>query len=71
MLEELPVCCSASADCLDRQRAIYEADGVFSARMVDGIIRSLKDFDDTNLIAEANKDVEKMQALVRRFFHCG
>lgn len=70
-LDQLPVCCHDSADCLERQRAIYEKDGVFSPRMIDGIIRSLRAFNDLHLHAAVSKDNYQMLALVRRFFHCG
>ena len=70
-LEQLPVCCVDSAACLERQRAIYEQAGVFSIRMIDGIIRMLRSFDDATLHEAATKDNYQMMALVRRFFHCG
>ena len=70
-LEQLPVCCVDSAACLERQREVYEEAGVFSPRMIDGIIRTLRAFDDTRLHETVSKDSNQMLALVRRFFHCG
>ena len=70
-LDQLPVCCADSADCLERQRDIYEREGVFSPRMIDGIARALRAFNDRGLHAAATKDTMQMLALVRRFFHCG
>lgn len=70
-LEQLPVCCADSAACLERQRVFYEQAGVFSPRMLDGIIRALRAFDDRDLHAAASRDNNQMLTLVRRFFHCG
>ena len=39
--------------------------------MIDGIIRSLKAFDDKNLHAEADANPELMQKLVEKYFYCG
>ena len=36
-LESLPDSCAASADCLESQRALYEAEGVFDARWLEKI----------------------------------
>lgn len=70
-LSHLPANCGESAQCLARQRDIYEKYDVFSPRMIDGIIAKLEAYDDANLIKEALADGEKMQALVNKYFHCG
>lgn len=69
--EQLPDCCTASADWLSRQRAMFETGGVFSPRMIDGIIKKLRSYDDANLRASAEKDAELMQKLVSESFYCG
>ncbi|MCM1297498.1 MAG: glutamine synthetase family protein [Muribaculaceae bacterium] len=69
-LEQLPTNCSESADCLSRQREIYEADGVFSSRMIDGIIKSLRSYDDRDLARCAKEDPALMQSLVNKYFYC-
>lgn len=69
--EQLPDSCVASADCLERQRSMFEAGGVFSPRMIDGIIGKLRSYDDAALRAEAEKDETLMHNLVSRSFHCG
>ena len=48
-LAQLPDSCAASADCLEQQRAIFESRGVFSPAMIDGILKSLRSFDDRTL----------------------
>lgn len=68
--EQLPDCCAASAGWLERHRGVYEAGGVFSPRMLDGIISKLRGFDDACLRAKAEQDAELMERLVRTSFHC-
>lgn len=69
--EALPDCCEASAAALDKAREIFERDGIFSAKMIDGIIRSLKSFGDKGLLAAVIKDRTKVRALVELYFYCG
>lgn len=67
-LASLPDSCVASAQALDSQRHIYEAHGVFSPAMIDGIIASLKAHDDETLRSSSPQDI--LQA-VARHWHCG
>ena len=70
-LDSLPVCCSESADCLEAKRAIYELEGVFQPKMIDGIIKALKSFDDSDLHRRAKADPSLMRHLVEKYFYCG
>ena len=70
-LDVLPDSCAASADLLERDRALYEQDGIFSPALIDGIISKLRAFNDRSLRAEIGSDTEKTLALVERFIHCG
>ncbi len=70
-LKQLPTNCAESADCLERDRAIYEKHGVFSPRMIDGIEKKLRDYEDVGLTERATRQPELMQVLVNRHFHCG
>ena len=70
-LAQLPDSCAASADCLERQRSIFEEQGVFSPAMIDGIIAQLRAFDDRTLRADIADNPEEIQKLVERYFHCG
>ena len=70
-LAQLPDSCAASADCLERQRSIFEARGVFSPAMIDGIIKLLRSYDDRTLREDIGNDREQMLSLVRKYFHCG
>ncbi|MEG1635031.1 MAG: glutamine synthetase, partial [Rikenellaceae bacterium] len=71
MLNQLPSSCVESSEQLDRQRAIYEANGVFSPNAIDGVISALKAFDDKTLRADLANDSEKMMKVVKKYFHCG
>jgi len=70
-LGQLPDSCVASADCLERQRKVYEAYGVFSPAMIDGIIKQLRDFNDSKLRKEVENRPQELKELVERYFHCG
>ena len=70
-LAQLPDSCAASADCLERQRAIFEKHGVFSAAMIDGILKRLRSYNDRTLRQEIADDRDEMLKLVYRYFHCG
>jgi len=70
-LKSLPTNCAESASCLEKVRDIFEAEGVFTRRMTDGIISALKAFKDDNLHGEAHKNPELMRSLVNEYFYCG
>lgn len=70
-LASLPDSCVASAECLKKQRSVYEEQGVFSADMIDGIIAGLEKYHDSDLRAKVNASPGAMMDLVRKFWHCG
>lgn len=70
-LASLPANCAESADCLGKQRGIFEAEGVFTKRMIDGIISSLRSFNDQDLLTRASNDPELMAKIVKKYFYCG
>lgn len=70
-LAQLPDSCTASAECLAKQRAAFEQYGVFSPAMIDGIIKKLRSYDDGNLRSEVEDNQEAMLKLVMKYFHCG
>ena len=69
-LNVLPDSCAASADCLEAQRAFYEADGVFAPSMIDGLIKTLRGFNDRTLRQDIGNDQAKILELVEKYFHC-
>ncbi|MCM1313240.1 MAG: glutamine synthetase family protein [Bacteroides sp.] len=70
-LAQLPDSCAASADCLDRQRGIFEQYNVFSPAMIDGIVRNLRAYNDASLRREVEGNTDEMMRLVKKYFHCG
>ena len=70
-LAQLPDSCEASADCLERQRDIFEKHNAFSPSMIDGIIKKLRSYKDRTLRQEIGDDQDEMIKLVYRYFHCG
>lgn len=68
-LKALPDSCAASADALQQSRAAFEECGVFSPRLIDGILNSLRAYNDADLRADiaANPDIQS--ELVARFWH--
>jgi glutamine synthetase len=69
-LPQLPLSCWQSADCLVRDRAIYEKNGVFSAKVIDGIARNLKNYDDKDLSRKLYGKPAKIKDLINRHLHC-
>ena len=70
-LDVLPDSCAASADLLERDRALYEQDGIFTPALIDGILAQLRAFNDRTLRADIGKDPQKTLELVESFIHCG
>jgi len=70
-LSHLPASCAESADALEKQREVYEKYNIFSKGMIDGIIKSLRNFNDGNLRQEIANDQNKMWELIKKHFHCG
>ena len=71
VLTQLPDSCAASADCLERQRAVFEKYNVFSPAMINGIISKLRGYKDETLRADLEKKPQEMLDLVHKYFHCG
>ena len=70
-LDALPASCIESAKCLDSSRAVFEAMGVFEPKMIDGIIKVLKDYDDGSLHSKASSHPGLMKEIVEKYFYCG
>ena len=68
-LAQLPDSCAASADCLQKQRTVFEQYNVFSPAMIDGIISRLRSYNDATLRKDIQDKPEEMLALVSKFFH--
>lgn len=70
-LEALPASCSDSAECLSQQRDLYEKDGIFSAMMINGQIKMLKSYNDSDLTQRIKADNAVLKQLIADSFHCG
>ena len=70
-LAVLPDSCAASADLLEKDRALYEDKGVFNPHLIDGVLKDLRAFDDRTLRADIGRDPQKTLELVETFIHCG
>lgn len=69
-LPQLPLSCWQSADCLLRDRAVYEKDNVFSPTVIDGIAQKLKNYNDKNLSQRLYGKTKKIKELVAQYLHC-
>ena len=69
-LEQLPASCVESAMRLEKKRGVFEARGIFPARLIDYTLSHLRSFNDGNLRQELAGNDEATRELVRRFIHC-
>jgi glutamine synthetase len=70
-LEQLPSSCFESANCLEKDREIYEQYGVFDKGLIDGLIKDLKKYEDKNLRMELERHPEMVMRMVKQYFYCG
>lgn len=70
-LEQLPDSCTASAEKLAQQRAVYEDKGVFSPAMIDSIIKTLRSYDDADIREQVKRHPELMSEMVSKYYYCG
>lgn len=69
-LESLPTSCWESADCLAKQRAYFEKNGIFPKHQIDHIIKKLKSYNDQFLSEELYGNVDGISELVEQYLHC-
>lgn len=68
-LSHLPASCAESAECLEKQRSVYEEHQVFSKNLIDGLIRKLKSYDDANLRKEIGNNSDRITKLVNQYIN--
>jgi glutamine synthetase len=68
--EQLPTSCAESADVLEAEREVFEADGVFPGALVDALLVALRSADDATLVGEPAHEAAR-EELVRRHWHVG
>ncbi len=69
--EQLPRSCAESADALEAQRGLFEADGVFPADVVEAVLTRLRSDEDASLVKKMAKSEDARAELVRRYWHVG
>lgn len=69
--EQLPTSCAESADALEGDRALFEADGVFPERLVDETLEQLRERHAATRGKRTRKDASAREELVRRYWHVG
>ncbi|MCW2815265.1 MAG: glutamine synthetase [Nocardioides sp.] len=69
--EQLPSSCRESADELERERELFEAEDVFPASLIDAVLERLRDDQDGSLVKKAGKSDDARAELVRRHWHVG
>jgi glutamine synthetase len=70
-LKTLPLSCSESAINLEKDRQLYESEGVFPARLIDGKIESLKSYKDRNFWKKSAKKPEDAEKTLKQYRHFG
>ena len=70
-LKHLPSSCWDSAEALQSQREMYQAEGIFPEKIIDGVIKQLKSYDDKHLRETVKHNEKEVIKLVNRFLHCG
>ena len=69
-LESLPASCWESAECLHKQRHVFEKDGVFPPAVIDYVIKRLKSYNDRGLSERLYNKNDEIKELVSLFLHC-
>ncbi|MCY1659201.1 glutamine synthetase family protein [Dietzia sp. SL131] len=73
--ETLPTSCAESADVLEAEREMFEADGVFPAELIDSVLAGQRgdddDDDDDDEVGDSGSGEADRDELIRRHWHVG
>lgn len=69
-LKSLPDSCELSAVALEKNRELFEKNGVFNPAMIDGIINTLMAFHDGTLRKDLEGNRKGMLELVEKYWNC-
>lgn len=69
-LEHLPQSCWESAESLEKNRHLFEANNIFPKGTIDRFIRQLKAFDDKDLSERLFGKPDEVERLVEKYIHC-
>ncbi len=70
-LDHLPDSCVQAAEYLRDKAGVYRQYGVFSDRLLNGVIANLEAYKDADLRESISHKRDETMELVRRFLHCG
>lgn len=70
-LDHLPDSCVQAAEFLRNKASVYRQHGVFSDRLLNGVISNLEAYKDANLRENISHNRDETMELVRRFLHSG
>ena len=69
--DHLPASCYEAAEELEKNRAVFEENGLFPAGIIDSTIKKLKAFNDKGLSEMLYGNKESLKELVDKYLHCG
>jgi glutamine synthetase len=69
--KRLPMSCSESATNLKRDRKYYEAEGVFPRSVIDGTVKRLKAYKDSDMAQKLKEEPQKIEKLMQAYLHYG
>lgn len=70
-VEQLPTSCAESADVLEAEREMFEADGVFPASLIDALLAGIREAHDALPDGDLAADEDARAELIRRYWHVG
>ncbi len=68
-LPQLPTSCSEAAECLLKDRKIYERDNVFPPVVIDGLAKILRNYNDKDLSQRLYGKEDQIKKLIDEFLH--
>ncbi|OGS13671.1 MAG: glutamine synthetase [Elusimicrobia bacterium RIFOXYA2_FULL_58_8] len=69
-LPKLPASCWASSEALEKARGSFEARGVFTPQVIDGVVKRLRAYDDRHLSERLYGKEEEIKKLVEEYLYC-
>jgi glutamine synthetase len=70
-LPQLPGSCYDAGDQLIKDRSLYENHDIFPTKLIDGLAKTLMEFEDQNLSEKLFGDGDELKKLVEKYIHCG
>lgn len=69
--KQLPESCFECGEALLEERAVYEASGIFTPAVLEGIVEDLKAYNDKNIGERLLGSGAQLKKLVENHLHCG